>query len=348
MDYTARSCGPLIPLLKTQLSSLFAPPAAPDADGEGRGPSLALPPLPSSLGPRNSERIGYIYTAPPYTPATPQTFAVESFYDSGEGGSEFTGDVSFGIAWNQKVDSTVALDLDLGVVVLDNAFRIIDYVAGASPPKITKRMVPANEGERELDEDGEEKPPAEPKEVEIEEVEEQPPPVSINGSLVHGGEIAPERQEGVDDHTIHIKLKGVDELPSSTYIAIYSSSLTGRSFESLHIRGCKAHLFDSTSKQEIISTEYRNTTEHRQDNFFTAPRPKKSSGVILAILYKLEGKWYVLGCNVEVKGSPPEMNMDGIREVLEKYLKYTQPLQLQMRINAHNTTNVKRYGHLIN
>lgn len=354
-DYTARSCGPLVPVLKSHLTNLFAPPLS-DADiADGKVLSPALPPLPSTLQQRNSDRVGYVFTATPYTPLTPQTFCLEHFYDtssnSGEPSGnvgEYSGEFSFGIRWNQKEGSSVTLDMDLGVVVLDNQFRIQDRVAGASPPQIVKRLVEETTTEIERGEDDEEDKVKEvTREVEIEEEEQVPPPVSLNGSLLHSGEISPERQEGVDDQTVQFKFKGIEEYTNSTYVAVYATSLTGRSFESSHLLGCTTHLFDSQSRQEIFQGEYENTTEQTNDGYFTSSKTKIGSGVLLAVFYKLEGKWYALSCNVPVRGSPPEKDMEGLRNVLESYLTEAKPLQLQMRINAHNTTVVKRYGHIL-
>lgn len=299
--------------------------------GEGEGEAAP----PRVLKP--SDRVGYIHT-------TEQTYCLESFYDVNEENvSTFSGEVGFGIRWEESTyppgRAPSQLDMDIAAVVLDSKFNVLDRIAGAGLPIPPKP--PA--APKASDEEGEEPPPPEP---EPEEDAVSPPPVSSNGSLIHGGEIAAERVEGTDDHSIQIKLKGVDEHPDSTYLAIYTSSLSGKSFHQSQLVGCYAHLFDSASQQELISYEITDTAEFSRDTFFTSSTTSVESGVLLAILFKFESKWYAMSCMRPLRGAPPDMTMEPILNTVTGYLNEVKPLQLQLRLNTHNTTQVKRYGHV--
>lgn len=308
------------------------------------------PPPPAVLKP--SDRIGYVHT-------TEQTYSLESFYDvtAEEMISTFSGEITFGIRWEEshyppgRVSSQI--EMDLAAIVLDSKYNILDRIAGAGapiPPKQPRAppVVKAREeGEGEEGEgDGEEEAPAEPEPEEEEGETISPLPVSKNDSLIHGGEIPAERVEDVDDHFIQIKLKGVDEHPDATYLAIYTSSLTGKTFQENHLVGCYAHLFDSASQQELISYQITDTSEFSKDNFFTAPETSSGSGVLLAILFKFESKWYVMSSLRPLTGCPPAPSMEALVTTLTAYLNETKPLTLQLRLNTHNSTQVKRYGHL--
>lgn len=268
---------------------------------------------------------------------------MESFYDvSEENVTIFSGEVGFGIRWEESQyppgRAPSQLDMDLAAIVFDSKFAVLDRIAGAGLPIPPKPPAEPKTGDEEGDE-----PPPEP---EQEEGAVSPPPVSSNGSLIHGGEIATERVEGTDDHSIQIKLKGVDEHPDATYLAIYTSSLSGKSFHQSHLVGCYAHLFDSSSQQELISYEITDTAELSRDTFFTSSKTSLESGALLAILFKFESKWYAMSCLRPLKGAPPDLTMDGILSTITGYINEVKPLQLQLRLNTHNTTQVKRYGHV--
>jgi hypothetical protein len=347
LDYTARSCGPFLPTLKANLADLFATPS--NEDEEGSAPTVAADPPPTVLKP--SDRIGYVHT-------TEQTYSLESFYDvtAEEMLSTFSGEVTFGIRWEEshyppgRVPSQI--EMDLAAIVLDSKYNILDRIAGAGapiPPKQPRApVVKANdrEGDGEGEGDGEEEAPVEPEPEEEEEEAVSSPPVSSNGSLIHGGEIPAERVEDADDHFIQIKLKGVEEHPDATYLAIYTSSLTGKSFQENHLVGCYAHLYDSASQQELISYEITDTSEFSKDTFFTAPGTSTGSGVLLAVLFRFESKWYAMSSLRPLTGCPPAPSMDTLMETITSYLNETKPLSLQLRLNTHNSTQVKRYGHL--
>lgn len=324
MDYTSRSCGSFLPALKSNLIDLF-----PQSD-----PNSEEPPRPPPQS-KSSDRIGYIHS-------TEQTYCLENFYDITEE-TPFLGEISVGVRWEEaQIPGKVPaqLDLDLACVVLDSQYNILDRIAGAGVPvTVTKEKV-----QQEGDEENGDNPPPQDEE---DSVVISPPPVSVNGSIIHGGEIAAERQEGVDDHFIQIKLRGVDELPNATFIAVYAASLSGVSFKTNRLVGCYSHIFDSHNQQELISSEITPIqNEFSTDCFFTSPNTSSSSGILLYILFKLDTKWYVMSSQRPLTGSPPDVTMDNIMKILTNYLHETKPPTLQMRINAHNQTNVKRYGHL--
>jgi stress response protein SCP2 len=353
LDYTTRSCGPLLPLLKANLAELFATPQAEDEEGT---PAPA-PPAPIVLKP--SDRIGYVHT-------TEQTYLLESFYEvsAEEMVSSFSGEVTFGIRWEEahyppgRVSSQI--DMDLAAIVLDSKYNVLDRIAGAGvpiPPK-PPRAPPAppaakargggegEDGEGEEGDEEEEETAPEPEPEEEEEEAISAPPVSSNGSLLHGGEIPAERVEDADDHFIQIKLKGVEEHPDATYLALYSSSLSGKSFQENHLVGLSAHLFDSASQQELLSYEITDTSEFSKDTFFTSSETSTGSGVLLAVLFLFEGKWYAMSSLRPLTGCPPAPTLASVTDTITAYLNETKPLSLQLRLNTHNSTQVKRYGHL--
>ena len=324
MDYTSRSCGNFLPALKSNLIDLF-----PQSD-----PNSEEPPRPPPQ-PKSSDRVGFIHS-------TEQTYCLEHFYDITEE-TPFLGEVTVGIRWEDapipgKVPAQ--LDLDLACIVFDAQYNILDHIAGAGVPvTLTKEKQQQKEGDEE---NGESAPQDDETSVVI-----SPPPVSVNGSILHGGEIAAERQEGVDDHFIQIKLNGVSELPNSTYIAVYASSLSGVSFKNNQLIGCFSHIFDTHNQQELISYEITPIqNENSKDSYFTSPNTSGSSGILLYILFKLESKWYVMSAQKPLTGSPPDLTTDNIKTAITNYLNEVKPTTLQMRINAHNQTNTKRYGHL--
>jgi hypothetical protein len=331
------------------------PPPVEGGDSEEITASARSDLLPPPLKP--SDSIGYIHT-------TEQTYCLESFYEfnAEENVSTFSGEVSFGIRWEESHYPPgrvpVPIDMDLAAVVLDSKFQILDRIAGAGapippkPPRAPPVVKPSGDRRRGDDEDGEDgedepEPEPEPEPEEEEEEEQIPvPPVSSNGSLIHGGEISPERVEGVDDHSIQIKLKGVEEHPDATYLAIYSTSLSGLSFHQNNLVGCFAHLFDSNTLQELITYEVTDTTEFSHDSFFTASKTTGESGVLMAVLFKFESKWYLLSSLRPLRGCPPDMTMEAITASITAYLTGINVMSLQLRINTHNSTQVKRYGHL--
>lgn len=335
MDYTSRSCGNFLPALKSNLIDLF-PQSIEGSDEPVRPPPQS----------KSSDRIGYIHS-------TEQTYCIENFYDITEE-TPFLGEITVGIRWEDaqipgKLPSQ--LDLDLACIVLDSQYNILDRIAGAGVPvPVVKEKSQQQEG-GEDDENGENSQEQQQQQQGDENDEDSviisPPPVSINGSIIHGGEIATERQEGVDDHFIQIKLRGVEELPNATYIAIYAASLTGVSFKNNHLVGCYSHIFDTHTQQELISYEITPIqSEFSTDCYFTSTNTSSSSGILLYILFKLESKWYVLSTQKPLTGSPPDVTTDKIMTILTNYLNEVKPTTLQMRINAHNQTNTKRYGHL--